>query len=309
MGHLKWLAAITLLGLAAGCDEEPINPFDALPSPDRGAMEMSVIDVGMMDMTVDAVVDMSTCPPPTFAPDVDDFDTNVAGPMFTACSLCHQNPDAPDNAFYLADDPATDAVESATFVAPSCLESPETCDIIAWHPEGHPGYVEDPLLTALVNWITLGAMIPPCPDGPDPGEPDVGVDMGPPPVPCEALPQVGDDLAFTDQFRDEFEASDAEGVSHNDILVGSCARNGACHALAGEGDGYYLLEGDEQCYADWNFFATQIYIDMINPPRSPLLTQPRTDLHGGRDVFRGADDPRHVRLLRWIEDEKTRRQR
>lgn len=313
MGQYKWIAAIGWLCLAAGCDEPPLGPPDmASGDVDRGVMDLGVIDQ-MVDMRiVDAVVDMSNCPPPTFTPDIAEYTANIAGPLFNACALCHPANDPAAPTFNLSGMAADDARESASFVSIRCLADPATCDIVAWHPEGHPGYVQEPLRSALVDWVTLGAMIEACVDDPAPGDGGMGPapDMGPPPVPCEALPQPGDNIASSAQFRSEFEAPDGEGISHNDILVGSCARNGACHAIAGEGDGYFLLEGNDECSIDWNFFVSQIYIDFLSPARSPLLTLPRDNSgHGGRSVFQGADDSRHVRLQRWIENETARRPR
>lgn len=313
MGQYKWIAAIGWLCFAAGCDEPEITPTDVAPPMDDRGMEAGVVDPDMGDQDVDAEVDMSNCPPPTFAPDIDDFTANIAGPLYDACSLCHPANDPAAPTFNLSGMASDDARESASFVSTRCLTNPATCDIVAWHPEGHPGYVQEPLRSALVAWVENGAMIEECPGNPGSGRIDGGVVDDPDMagiVPCEALPQPGDNVASSAQFRSEFEAPDGEGVSHNDILVGSCARNGACHAIAGEGDGYFLLEGDDECSIDWNFFVSQIYIDLLSPARSPLLTLPRDNNgHGGRSVFQGADDSRHVRLLRWIENENARRPR
>lgn len=305
--RMMWVALSGALWLTACNDEPPILPATpdtamtpatdmAMPAPDTAPV---------VDAAPPADIGTPGCPPPMFTNDVALYSANVAEPLYNACSLCHPAAD-PGPTFNLSDDPATDAVESATFVSPRCLRAPETCDIIAWHPEGHPGYVEEPLLGAMVAWIEASTVIEPCPE-PDP-EPEPEPDMGPPEdVPCEALPPPGADLARSQAYRDDFETRDENGVSHNDILVGSCARNGTCHAIAGEGDGYYLIQGEDDCAVDWNFFITQIYIDLLDPRGSPLLTLPRdSDGHGGRSVFQGADDERHVRLLNWILDEVQR---
>lgn len=312
--RMMWVALASALVLVACNDEAPII-LDAMPAPGSDMAPSPEMgppgpDMRVADMAPAQMPDSATpgCPPPMFQNDVANYTANVAGPVYDACSLCHPAAD-PGPTYNLSGDPATDAAESATFVEPGCLLAPATCEIISWHPEGHPGYVAEPLLGTMVAWLEASTIVEPC-DTPEP-EPMIEPDMGSPPppddVPCEALPPADADLARSQQYRMEFEQPDAEGVSHNDILVGSCARNGTCHAIAGEGDGYYLIEGEDECATDWNFFITQIYIDLLNPPSSPLLTLPRDRRgHGGRSVFQGADDARHVRLLRWIENEVVR---
>ncbi len=311
MGQRMVLAALAgLLGLSA-CNDEGPPDFGVMDTPlDMGQRDDMGPPVDMaLDMTRDQMVevDASRCPPPVFTNDVARYTADVANPLFQACSLCHSNPDAAPEELTLTGDGATDAAEAATFVEPDCLFDPATCEIIAWHPEAHPGYVEDPLLSAMVGWLEASTTIEPCPDGPPPQPVDMGPTGPPEEVPCEALPPEGADLARSEDYRREFEQPDNEGVSHNDILVGSCARNGTCHAIAAEGDGYWLIEGEDECATNWNFFITQIYIDLLDPRGSPLLTLPRDNRgHGGRSVFQGADDPRHVRLLRWIQNEVNR---
>ena len=248
--RLLWITLAGVIGLGACNDEGPPLFPDAAVPPDMGRT-----DAGQtVDMTVDVSLPMQMpdsgtpgCPPPVFTNDVAAYTANVAVPVYDACSLCHPALDAPADTFNLTGDAAIDAEESATFVDPGCLLNPASCEIIAWHPEGHPGYVEGPLLDAMVAWIEVSTTIEPC----DVPEPEPEPDMGPPPppddVPCEALPPPGADLARSEAYRMEFEQPDGDGVSHNDILVGSCARNGTCHAIAGEGDGYYLIEGDDAC--------------------------------------------------------------
>lgn len=324
------LAAAALLGaMAAGCDEDPIT-VGPPTSPDGGmTIDMRVgpdpAETGPPEPEPEPEPD--PCEPQSvFEPDPEVFANRLAEPLYMACALCHYDPaPRPGVPFTLVssgpfgltpEQNQLNVDESLAFVD---ADDPPASDLIDWHPTGHPGYIADgPLKDAIVEWIEDGTRVvepdpEDCQGGGDAGpEPEPAPDGGAPPVgpgrpPCDALlsPE-GNGGARSQMYRDEFERADADGVSHNDILVGSCARNGGCHAIAGEGGDYWLLEEDSECAVEWNFLASQIYIDWLNPLESPLLTQPRDPMHGGRDVFRGSDDSRHVRLLNWIRAEVTR---
>ncbi|MCB9544119.1 MAG: hypothetical protein H6703_16950 [Myxococcales bacterium] len=278
----------------------PVDPPGPEPEPEPG-----------MDMEPDLCGPRSV-----FEPDPEYFAAEIAQPLYIACGVCHNDPEPrPGAPFTLVrNGPAGLTPEQNQLNVAECLSfvdaaDPAGSDLIDWHPNGHPGYIGDgPLKDAIIEWIENGTRIV----EPEPGDcGDAGVDGpdGGNPVrpPCEALlgPE-GNGGARSQTYRDDFEREDPDGVSHNDVLVGSCARNGGCHALAGEGGDYWLLEEDSECAIEWNFVASQIYIDWLNPLESPLLTQPRDPMHGGRDVFRGSDDSRHVRLLNWIRAEVVR---
>lgn len=317
IGRRALVAAALVGAMAAGCNWDPVpQSLDAGPRTD---MRLDPPDPGP-EPEPDAELDMeiAPCAPRNvFEPDPAYFAAEIAPPLYVACGVCHNNPTPTPGAPFtlVSNGPAGLTPEQNQINVDECLAfvdagDPPASELIAWHPAGHPGYVDDgPLKDAIVEWIENGARIV----EPDPGEcSDMGVDGGVdggPPVrpPCEALlgPE-GNGGARSQTYRDDFEREDMDGVSHNDILVGSCARNGGCHALAGEGGDYWLLEEDSECAIEWNFVASQIYIDWLNPLESPLLTQPRDPMHGGRDVFRGSDDSRHVRLLNWIRAEVVR---
>lgn len=324
------VAAVAVMTL--GCDEDPISIG---PEP----TEMGMDDLGT-DGPAPLPPDRGMDPPPpepdagecepraVFEPDPTYFAEQVAPLMYPPCILCHFDPaPRPGVPFTLVDTgPDGLSPEQNQLNIDECLafvdaDDPANSELIVWHPTGHPGYVPDgPLKTAIVNWIEAGSQIiepePGC-DDPDPMPgPDVGVDppdegMPPPPVgprpPCDALlgPD-GNGGARSMQFRAEFEEPDFEGVTLNDLLIGSCANNGTCHAIAGEGGDYWLVPGTDECSIEWNFVTTQIYIDWLNPERSPLLARPTMDEHGGRNVYRGMDDARRGRLLTWIGDEIQR---
>lgn len=326
----RMLAAGVLFGLmAAGCDEDPIT-IGPNNTPDGASADMRT-DPGPTPDAGPDEPDVGRCEPRSvFEPDPQVFANELAGPLYQSCGLCHYDaeprPGAPFTLVLGGPVGLSEAQNQQN--VDECLAfvdagDPANSDLIAWHPQGHPGYIGDgPLKDSIVAWIEAGTrVVEPDPadceggggdGGPDPGVGDMGSTgpTGPNQPPCDALlgPE-GQGGARSMQFRDEFEMGDAEGVSHNDVLVGSCARNSGCHAIPGEGGGYWLLEEVSDCAIEWNFRSTLVYIDWLSPPESPLLTQPLDDDHGGRDVFRGADDSRHVRLLRWINNEITRSRR
>lgn len=314
----RLMAAALICGaMATGCDEEPFNV-----GPDRG-LDASIGGDDMSpppDPEPEPVPDAGRCEPRSvFDPDPDFFAAEIAAPLYTACGLCHYDAaPRPGIPFTLVTNgPGGLTPQQNQLNVDECLSfvdaaDPANSQLIIWHPAGHIGYLGDgPLKDDIIEWIEAGTQI----IEPEPGacldEVDMGADGGAPPnnlnPPCEALLSPdGNGGARSMTFRNDFERPDPSDVSHNDILVGSCANNGTCHAIAGEGGDYWLLGEDSECAVEWNYIASQIYIDWLNPLLSPLLTQPRSVLHGGRDVFRGQDDSRHVRLLNWIRAEITR---
>lgn len=113
-------------------------------------------------------------------------------------------------------------------------------------------------------------------------------------LPCEGLPgsdPLGRD-AYYAMFTDEV----------NPMLLMRCAE-ADCHgtprvALGNIVSRYWLKDGE--CSDDWNFTASQLFIDPRQPETSPLLTRPLSRNHGGREVFRGQADPGYVLLRRWV---------
>lgn len=118
------------------------------------------------------------------------------------------------------------------------------------------------------------------------GEGGMGGDM---PLPfCDGLPN-RDPLERPDYYE-RFE----ERI--NGLLITECA-NGDCHAIPQNGGQLWL--DSEFCSVQWNFNAVQAFINQQFPNQSPLLTQPLSDNHGGRQVFDGMDTE-YVQLLNWV---------
>ncbi|MEZ4464612.1 MAG: hypothetical protein R3F43_08950 [bacterium] len=113
-------------------------------------------------------------------------------------------------------------------------------------------------------------------------------------LPCNGLP--GSDPLGRDAYYAMF------GDEVNGMLLMRCA-DGDCHGtprvqLGNIVSRYWLKDGD--CSVDWNYAASQLFIDPREPETSPLLTRPLSRNHGGREVFRGQADPGYVLLRRWV---------
>lgn len=106
---------------------------------------------------------------------------------------------------------------------------------------------------------------------------------------CEGLP--GSDPLGRPAYYETFESQ------INDLLVRSCA-DAECHATPRAAGRLWL--DSEYCGTAWNFSAVQLFIDYRNIDASPLLTQPVSDMHGGRQVFMGTGDPDYVNLRIWL---------
>ena len=186
------------------------------------------------------------------------------------------------------------------------------------HPTAGPSWFSDDEDYLLVrDWILDAVAPPPPPDmgppdmavPPDMGvDPDDGVEPPPPPppppedlVPCEAIPEQ-DPLGragYYEQFALEVNPM-LSGRPGDEMPGGSCSE-ATCHGTPGDGGRLYLLPAEEDCSVQWNFLTSTQFIDPRSAVQSPLLTQPVSPQHGGREVFNGTADPRYVLLRRWVE--------
>ncbi len=321
--------------LLTGCTEDPIILGPQTPSPDSGqpnAMDpaggaggspMPMEDPrepgpnGMGGSGGEGADESMPMPDPEL------FQSSVVGLLYSSCGgpACHQaaSPNPSDALFQLVDggpdglSPEQQRLnfdESLGFVD---FDDPPQSRLLVHHPPEFPAYLIPGSATynRILEWIE-DALQPPEMQGAG-GEGGMGgvggMDGqggmgGSGPIPCEGIPPPGDSAGRSDSYRAEFEMPDAEGVTINEMLVQSCGEMGACHGTQAVAGGYWLLDDlDDPCAVQWNYLVSQWFIDAIEPDASLLLTKPRERDHGGRVVFRGRDDPRHVRLLLWIENE------
>lgn len=110
-------------------------------------------------------------------------------------------------------------------------------------------------------------------------------------IPCGGLPDTG-------RSRYDFAAFQA---TVGPMLGESCSEAG-CHGTQGTAGSFWLKRVESECDAKWNFFAVQWFVDPLDPAASPVLLQPLDPLHGGAEVFHGANDERYTLLRRWIEN-------
>ena len=145
------------------------------------------------------------------------------------------------------------------------------------------------ILAWMVDAITPEPEPEPEPMGGMGGEGGEGGSGGGAEIFCEGLP--GSDPLNRPGYYETFESQ------INTLLIRSCA-DGECHATPRAAGRLWL--DDELCGAAWNFSAVQLFIDYRNIDASPLLTQPVSDMHGGRQVFMGTGDPDYVNLRTWM---------
>lgn len=260
------------------------------------------------------------------APDLDLFLNSVTGLLYASCSgpACHDaaTPNPSDALYQLveggpqglsSDQQRLNFDETISFVD---FDDPPESQLLVHHPPAHQAYVIPGSQThnRIIEWIA-DAVEPPAPPegmggaggdggaGGQGGEGGVG-EGGPIEVPCDGIPPPGNPAGRSQGYRDAYEMPDADGLTINDMLVASCGEMGACHGTQAAAGGYWLLNDlDDPCAVQWNYLVSQWFIDAVEPNASLLLTKPRERDHGGRVVFRGTDDARHVRLLLWIENE------
>lgn len=283
-------------------------PMDDPPQPDPGGAGGSggASEEGSMPM-----------------PDPALFQSSVVGLLYSTCSgpACHQAAvPNPNDALYQLVTGGPDGLseaqqqlnfeESLAFVD---FDDPAQSQLLVHHPPEFPAYLIPGSATynRILEWIE-DALLPPemqgaGGEGGAAGAGGMGGDGGTgggEAVPCQGIPPPGDPAGRSNGYRDAFEMPDADGVTISDLLVQSCGEMGACHGTQAAAGGYWLLgDLDDPCAIQWNYLVSQWFIDAIEPDASLLLTKPRERDHGGRVVFRGRDDPRHVRLLLWIENE------
>jgi hypothetical protein len=146
----------------------------------------------------------------------------------------------------------------------------------------------------IVAWIR-SSVVPI--EEPDPGTGGTGgeggavVPGGPTTIPCGGLPD-------TSRSRYDFATFQA---TVGPMLGESCSEAG-CHGTQGTAGSFWLKRVENECDAKWNFFAVQWFVDPLDPAASPVLLQPLDPLHGGAEVFHGANDERYTLLRRWIEN-------
>lgn len=308
------IVSLTVLALV-GCDDGP-----RCIDPNGCDMRLEVdVDDGDpdMDMAVDSDPDADMAPPPPPTCDMgvpvepgalEPFVERVQGRLYVECSACH-TPGAGGGAFALvAGDPAgfDDAQhaqnrdEVAGFMD---FDAPEQSVLITYHA-GTGLAPSQPLVDALIAWAAppVAAPADDCGDGgvgPDGGD-DGPIEGGL--VACEALPGPTSELGYSAGFWAAYAEPSAEGPPIDDLLVADCATAG-CHVADGSGDGYWLMTEGDDCATRWNFLSTQWFVRPGDVLRSPLLLKPIEQPHGGRQVYQGRDDPRFIRLLRWLEGE------
>jgi hypothetical protein len=140
-------------------------------------------------------------------------------------------------------------------------------------------------------------------------EPDVGMDVPEDsplnqPFPCDGLPTRGG-LPYSYPFEDCPPGSSpcATFVEHvNPLLMRQCATDN-CHG--DRGNGMYLLTGQDDCVARWNYFSAYWYITHADPLDSPLLVRPTVDdldeTHAGLGTLGSADDACERQTIRkWL---------
>lgn len=324
---LRYTFGLILALGGLGCDEDPIV-IGPSAIADAGAMG----DTAPSEEGAGGRGGVGGAPPmppmggptdPSIEPDFELFRASVERVLYNACGGCHTAavPTPADPFFTLVDD-GPDGLsvdqqrlnfeEAITFAD---FADPPQSPLLVYHPPGFQAYVIPGSQTynRILAWVEdaigpgdggaggQGGAGGDGGAGDDGGSPDAGI------VPCEGLPPPGSPAGRSRAFRDAFDEADASGETINGLLVGSCAETGACHGSQGVGGGYWLVPDlDDPCGRQWNYLSSQWFIDLLEPDASPLLTRPRERDHGGRVVFRGRDDPRHVRLLLWIEGEAAR---
>lgn len=310
-----WVAALALVTLF-GCDNGTVcgAPGGCVAAPDGS--------VGPIDMEIDAerdadpdmTADPPTCDmgPPVEPGAVEPFVATVQSRLYAECQACHNapTPDPDDRVFKLITggpgglDEAQQTLNAHEALSFMDLADPSQSALVMQHTlDGLGPPTSDGLSAALVTWVA-----PPAPSAsPEACDPvDMAVD---PPtgdgIACDALPGPDSELGYSDRYWQTYAEGTAAEPSIDETLVTDCATAG-CHVSDGAGEGYWLMTEGDTCATRWNFLATQWFVRPADIARSPLLLKPIEEMHGGREVYRGRDDLRFVRLQRWLEAEFTR---
>ena len=225
---------------------------------------------------------------------------------------CHGPRDAPGQLFVPDGDPPGDleiSYQSAkALVGEGGCEDPEGSELLrvarqyddAVHPINAgttPGY------RALVAWLEDGLEI--IVEEPDVG-PDVDADAPEPerPFPCDGLP-TREGLPYSypfDACPQDANLPCATFVEHvNPVLMQQCAL-ADCHGS--RGNGFFLLTGDDECVAEWNYFSAYWYIDHADLARSPLVVRPVVDdpqdAHDGLGSLGRPASCEYISILKWL---------
>lgn len=251
---------------------------------------------------------------------LDYYQTELEGRLYTSCAAaagCHPFDTVdPGDLFFQMYTGGPDGLDEAQHRtnardALSLIDraAPRTSELIVHH-DGTVNETTPDIIELVARWIDRIAEDEAAYCAPDP-EPEPGVDMGVDPpdggggdplVDCDALPRPDSDLGYSAGYYAAFIEPDGEGITLDAMLVQTCATVG-CHVRGGSGEGYVLQTDGGECATRWNFLTTQWFVTPADVPRSPILLQPLDRDHGGRVVFDGRDDPKYVRLARWLEDE------